>query len=496
MSKTLYDEAIAEARQLRELAEKNAKQAIVEAVTPKIRKFIEDQLISESREDSLELSDSAQNLISESSKDKDDVILDESALNTLLRLTGPVDEMDAHIKQRFFNAFSDSANLIGNQRREKLLEIAKKLQNDSGTLSSGGIVIDQELNSIHIKENSDMSRNRETLYEVDLNDIVSSLYESTEPSHGDLSSESSIREMLRELEDGEAGEAYDPLQEYDLFFEQDEPESEVEEEEVEEEAPEGELPPMDEPEGGELPPDVEERLDDLEDAIMAALAGGGGEAPEGAEPEGLEGLEDLEGGEGEESPEELAEVLDVDLNMLKSEIRRMKRLSETGRDTDPDAMEEEIYYEEGDKEQPPVKEENRKLRRAILNQGRSNRAMRSKLDEYRSAVGSLREQLTEMNLFNAKLLYVNKMLQNRDVSSAQRRSVIEALDSARSLREVKLLYKSLTESIGNRKSGRTLTESAVRRNLGSASRTTTQSSSTNSQVAEVGRWAKLAGITE
>ena len=162
-----------------------------------------------------------------------------------------------------------------------------------------------------------------------------------------------------------------------------------------------------------------------------------------------------------------------------------------------------MYYEDDDddddedvKPSPPVMKENRKLRRAILNQGRSNRAMRSKLDEYRSAVGSLREQLTEMNLFNAKLLYVNKMLQNRDVSSAQRRSVIEALDSARSLREVKLLYKSLTESIGNRKSGRTLTESAVRRNLGSASRATSQSSSTNSQVAEVGRWAKLAGITE
>jgi predicted RNase H-like nuclease (RuvC/YqgF family) len=191
--------------------------------------------------------------------------------------------------------------------------------------------------------------------------------------------------------------------------------------------------------------------------------------------------------------------------MLKSEIRRMRRLAEGGGEgSDPDAMEEDLYelddpdkkYSEGSEEEGPadVKQENRKLRRAILNQGRNNRAMGSKLDEYRSAVESLREQLTEMNLFNAKLLYVNKMLQNRDVSSTQRRSIIEALDSARSLREVKLLYKSLTESIEKRKSGRTLNESAIRRNLGSASRTTGRSSVENSESTEINRWAVLAGI--
>ena len=122
--------------------------------------------------------------------------------------------------------------------------------------------------------------------------------------------------------------------------------------------------------------------------------------------------------------------------------------------------------------------------------------MSAKLDEYRSAVNSLRGQLTEMNLFNAKLLYVNKLLQNGNVSSAQRRSIIEALDSAKTLREVKLLYRSLTESIGDRKRGRTLSESAVRRNLGSASRTTRQASATGNEVAEINRWAKLAGISK
>ena len=229
---------------------------------------------------------------------------------------------------------------------------------------------------------------------------------------------------------------------------------------------------------------------------------GGEELPMGEELPPLEELPPDEG--GDEEP--LAEVLDVDINMLRSEIKRMRRLAEEAApgagSTDPKAkdygggkVERELFVDSEDKHLN-VQAENRKLRNAYTKQGRTNRSLAAKLDEYRSAVHSLREQLTEMNLFNAKLLYVNKLMQNGEVSSAQRRSIIEALDSAKSLREVKLLYKTLTESIGNRKKGRTLTESAVRRNLGSASRTTTRSSTPHSGAAELDRWAKLAGINK
>ena len=41
MSSNLLDEAIADAKQIREAAEENAKKAVLEAVTPKIKEFIE-----------------------------------------------------------------------------------------------------------------------------------------------------------------------------------------------------------------------------------------------------------------------------------------------------------------------------------------------------------------------------------------------------------------------------------------------------------------------
>jgi len=45
MSQTLYEEAIAEARRLTEMAEQNAKNKIIDAVTPQIRKLIEQELL-------------------------------------------------------------------------------------------------------------------------------------------------------------------------------------------------------------------------------------------------------------------------------------------------------------------------------------------------------------------------------------------------------------------------------------------------------------------
>ena len=41
MSSNIYAEALVEAKKLREVAEQNAKNAIIEAVTPKIREFID-----------------------------------------------------------------------------------------------------------------------------------------------------------------------------------------------------------------------------------------------------------------------------------------------------------------------------------------------------------------------------------------------------------------------------------------------------------------------
>ena len=88
---------------------------------------------------------------------------------------------------------------------------------------------------------------------------------------------------------------------------------------------------------------------------------------------------------------------------------------------------------------------------------------------------------------------MNTLMQNRNLSTRQQKVIVEALDNAKTLREAKLLYKSLTGSIKKDKA-RTLSESAVRRTLGSSSRATSSASAQSGASSEFDRWATLAGL--
>jgi len=86
MSEELYEQAIADARKIREVAEENAKKAVLEAVTPKIKKFIEEQILEqESSEEKEEVEESADSI----DLDETEMVeLDESAITSLLNLVG------------------------------------------------------------------------------------------------------------------------------------------------------------------------------------------------------------------------------------------------------------------------------------------------------------------------------------------------------------------------------------------------------------------------
>ena len=63
MSKTIYEQALADLEQLKQVAESNAKNAIIDAIAPKIKKLVEKQL--------LDVDDSE-----DDEDDEDDILLD------------------------------------------------------------------------------------------------------------------------------------------------------------------------------------------------------------------------------------------------------------------------------------------------------------------------------------------------------------------------------------------------------------------------------------
>jgi hypothetical protein len=128
---------------------------------------------------------------------------------------------------------------------------------------------------------------------------------------------------------------------------------------------------------------------------------------------------------------------------------------------------------------------------------RKGRTLNGSSARFTAATKNLRNKLAETNLFNTKLLFTNKLLQNESLTKRQKAEVIERLDEARNEREVKLVYESLVKTLQG-SAPKNLSESATRGVIGSGSRPSRSASSTATlnEGFEADRWARLAGIVK
>ena len=69
------------------------------------------------------------------------------------------------------------------------------------------------------------------------------------------------------------------------------------------------------------------------------------------------------------------------------------------------------------------------------------------LKEAMSTISQLRSELNEVNLLNAKLLYVNKLFKSKNLTEAQKVKVINAFDRAETVKETKNIFETLQESL-------------------------------------------------
>jgi len=72
-----------------------------------------------------------------------------------------------------------------------------------------------------------------------------------------------------------------------------------------------------------------------------------------------------------------------------------------------------------------------------------------KAKEVTKGMDTLRNDLNETNLLNAKLLYVNKVFKANNLSESQKASVIAAFDKAETVKEVKLVYETVSENVSS-----------------------------------------------
>jgi hypothetical protein len=548
MSKQLYEEALADAKKLKEIAEDNAKRALVEAVTPRIRDLIEKELLREYGMDEVGepggIEPEGELMTDDMLNVSDEYGSDFAAEPTGVAVEPPMfggeyfpnqdtEDSDYYLDDMTTNALSPMTNMHmsrQNTLEHKFMKLGESIAN-----------IKRLFHKLH--EQKDFSNSVSKLISLVENmydHVQGSISDSKKKNEYELTLESFYKELNKLQEQNMRSNRLRRLHEKKLAFSVDIPDlpDDLSLDDVT-----IEITPED---GGDEDMDDMDDMDDMGDEDME----GGDEDLDdmgGDDDMGDMGDEDMEGGDedmddmgGDEEEEPTEEshfmesrrlrdnmIVEIDEGMLRREIGRMKVIRESrnrrarhlfeeavpstkghgpgksvrnfggGKSSgDPwlDAKlsemdeNEDLELESGAPEEEGGVVESRRFARngARYNGAPSRRAVQ--------AESKLRAKLAESNLFNAKLIYTNKLLQNESLSKRQKAEVIERLDEARTLREVKLVYESLTKTLAG--TSRPLSESRDRKVLGSSSRATRPASTSLNEGFETDRWARLAGIVK
>jgi hypothetical protein len=345
-NKNLFQEAIADAKAVREAALANAKAALEEALTPKLQSMIAARL------------------------EEDYGIEGEEEEN-----------YEGEMEEGFATSHGDDSdeNLDFNLEEKSLYTDEEPFNDESGT--------EQGYSKTYFGKK------------------VAKL----EPGHSDpyMDEELDLAEILAELELDE---------EYSL-----EEAKEAKEDEADEK--EGETKKGKKDDEIEMPDNVKDLTALVIDLIRQ-------EMPTEQAPE--EGGE--EGGEEMSSEEEVTIDEEINLEELLAELDALE---------EEDIEEEAMMYERRKSKSKHEKEETAKEEKEEHASGKEKKEM----EEALSVIKTLRSELNEVNLLNAKLLYVNKIFKAKNLSESQKLQVIASFDKATTAKEAKIVYESLNATL-------------------------------------------------
>ena len=160
---------------------------------------------------------------------------------------------------------------------------------------------------------------------------------------------------------------------------------------------------------------VEELRDLIRDAIKAAM----GDAEMGSD-------EDMETIDLDMDSEGSDEDMDIDLDMdSEEEDKDSKKKSK--KDDEKEKMDERRRYKGVPKMEEGYDEK--------------------ELEEAINTINILRSQLNEVNLLNAKLIYVNKIFKANNLNESQKVKVVNSFDKAKTLNEAKNIYEVIKDTV-------------------------------------------------
>ncbi len=315
----------------------------------------------------------------------------------------------------------------------------------------------EEMKEKDMKENFDMDEAKEMEEAKEMDEMKKDMDEAADMDEAKEMEEMDLDELLRELDEMEEGEKEEMKEgEEDLINDPKGPTAHgnvAEEEEMEmgEEEEEIDLENMSE--------------DDLKKFIEGVIADMVAAGELEGEMEGEEEGEEVEGEEEEISIDELMAGLDEKKKYggNKGDVPAAKR---------------------GDKKDTAEEE-------GVEDYKKKVKEMEEKLEEAYAALETVKSDLNEVNLLNAKLLYTNKIFRAKNLTESQKVKVLAAFDKAATTKEAKLVYETLSEGLNEKKTA--VNESMI----GGASKVA-GIAPTKKPILEVNdqfaRWQTLAGL--
>lgn len=225
-------------------------------------------------------------------------------------------------------------------------------------------------------------------------------------------------------------------------------------------------------------------------------------------------LEEEELEEGEKTDEKgcrTHEGIEEDLDQLEEalvvDIKPTKRGWAGRPDSDLELAEEELLALEQDSEH---REKMAAMRKAVsklegLNESltQENKTLKQQLNEVkkqmskiRNVANTLKENIDQTNLTNAKLLYQNKALNSDSMNERQKNKLVEALNNAETVEEAKVIFDTLENTVGStsRKSQPKSLVEAVEKSSSIVYASRKKRIAEQKQTPAYDRWKFLAGI--
>ena len=198
-----------------------------------------------------------------------------------------------------------------------------------------------------------------------------------------------------------------------------------------------------------------------------------------------------------EDDSELDEDIDIELEDDKPKCESDEELDEDiNIDEMLTALEEETDENDNCEELDSLRTENQNLKAQL-------KALKGELTESTEVIKSQTEQLSKLNIHNAKLVFATKLFRSHNLTEGEKIKIVESIDKAETINEAKLVYQTIDESFKSKvEASKNLPKSAQRliESMASKPVLTTQPVEKKKIIAEsdemVARFQKLANINK